>query len=97
MSDEPELFAESEMAALSPRLQWMHRHGVGTREHTNGESPSRWEAWIGNYADSLFSATMSDIDMDYASMFVWADSEMEALEELAKRNGWKLWNEEVAQ
>lgn len=39
-----ELFAESEMTSLSPRLKWMQEHGITTREDEAMPSNERWLA-----------------------------------------------------
>jgi hypothetical protein len=52
-----------------------------------------WHAWVGDY-DEAWQAHLKEPD------FTWslgiAETEEDAIFDLAKINGWKLWNEEEA-
>lgn len=71
----------------SPRLAWLNKHGVQTEQspkHMIGDEDEfgnrvfAWHAMIG----------------DDAQTSVGGDTEQDAICNLAKIKGWKLWNEE---
>ena len=68
---------------LSPRLQWIAKHKVKTSLNQSGcEDP--WEAFFG--ADCAAEALLSD-----TRTVAWGETMDDALFELAKKNGWKMW------
>jgi hypothetical protein len=73
---------------LSPRLQWLQEHDVSTRLDVGG----RWMAFTGKEAQSSAEESKKMID----SQLCFATTEEDAIERLAQRNGWKLWNEFVS-
>lgn len=88
-----ELFPATEGAALSPRLQWMQRHGVMTyRIPSDG-------TWIAGVAKDAFGR-VSEAEWFAAETGSWgetrigvASTEDEALADLALKHGIRLWNE----
>lgn len=90
-----ELFPAAAITADSPRLAWMKRHGLKTW-------PTR--GWVG---DTTCPETGADIRQWNAARdghepgmihapVCSADTEDEALAELALKLGLKLWNEETS-
>lgn len=73
-----ELFEVPEQ--LSPRLKWMREHAIKVYKSDVSDA---LEPWIADSSRALKAGT---------SAFSGA-TEDEAIVELAKANGWKLWNE----
>ena len=85
MSDE--LFTDAVVAMDSPRLRWMKKHGVHTRD--DGDC---YIAWIGD----LDEATCHGGDDPDAGGYAEASTEDDAILLIAKAHGLRLWNEEGA-
>ena len=82
---EIELFPTNELLTESPRLIWVRRHGLRTRKLPSG----LWVAWR-----AIDVARGEQALGRYVSPV--GSTEEEALIELAKDAGLKLWNEEGA-
>lgn len=69
----------------SPRLVWMREHDVqvGRYVRDDGQGQPVWYAAIGD------EESASDDESEIA----YGDTEDEAIVNLAKVNGWRLWNE----
>lgn len=77
----------------SPRLKWMKKHGVHTMHNkgvnpgdecdVTGETLYPWCAYVG-----------VNVFPKPEGLLGCGNTEDEAICELAKRRGWKLWNEE---
>lgn len=69
--------------SLSPRLRWMGQHGIFTEKRNfNEEGDGPWWAWSHAKTEPHMKLEASDRTED------------EALTNLAKKLGIKLWNEE---
>lgn len=75
----PELFEVP--VQLSPRLRWKQCHGVKSGYHDSGGEFPPWCAWVGAYATGD----------KYTGE---GDTEDDALVDLARKQGWRMWNEE---
>ena len=80
MNQDAELFG-SLPTVKSPRLLWLEKHNVKTLRSETCDEP--WAAWTGELKDAI----------DRREAFT-AMTEDEALVKLAKKNGWRMWNEE---
>ena len=82
---------------LSPRLAWMREHDVKTRElltdgqedELTGNSGPLWAAWHGDEPTTIVTRSRAQM----LARYVLATTEQGAVDRLAERNGWKLWNE----
>ena len=83
-----ELFKDEEVASKSPYLLWLEKHDIKTKYRTDlGPDTPPWEAWIGDYEKKMLNAmTSGECYPDEHNDFVWAESEREAVLELARRN-----------
>lgn len=85
----------------SPKLQWMREHRLGIKFRDDlSLGAEQWECWKDDYERTVLKVfgdgeTLSgeSCDPDWNPDFVMAESEQDALVEMAKRNNWKLWNE----
>lgn len=82
-----ELFEESEVQSLSPRLRWMQKHGIRTLErHDTGDKLK---------CDEAMKKTFDDVESrfypDDSPYLAWGVDEIEALTRLAKNRNLKLW------
>jgi len=87
--------------ALSPRLKWMLRKGIQCEHNARANmlrDPEPWEAWVGDRESALDAAlfAMENLDEDPCRhpLFCSGETPDAALCNLARENGWKLWNEE---
>jgi len=86
-----ELFSESEMASKSPRLLWLDAHGIKTAKRNDlGPDVPPWEAWVGDYDESLQSITNGD--WDSTNIFAIGETEEDAIEDLARNRGITLYS-----
>jgi len=82
-----ELFSEAEVTAESPRLQWMKRHGIKTRDRgAEIRHDRRWVAW----SDPHKQEAVKTCGAYHAPE---AETEEDALLELATLLDIRLWNE----
>lgn len=83
---------------LSPRLAWLKKHEIKTLHRDDlSDEAGRWEAYVGEYQfaiDETFADRESGFYPDESPFLAWGETEDDAILELAKNNGWKLWNEE---
>jgi hypothetical protein len=70
------------------KKQWLQEHDISTRLDVG----RRWMAFTGKEAQ--FSAEESKKMLN--SQLCFATTEEDAIERLAQRNGWPLWNEIVS-
>ena len=85
------LFAVPE--TLSPRLEWMRGHDVRTHlQESTGDDWLPWSAWFPDQDWDSETPTCYDPEAEAAVGF--GKTEMDAIVELAKRHGIKLWNED---
>lgn len=97
-----ELFPESEIASISPRLRWMQKHGCITMSFDEAHRWGEWDKWIAGFADGV---TGSDAIAQWfcdetgrngeTTVGVGA-TEDEAIVDLAQKFQVRLWNEESA-
>ena len=83
------LFPDESVAMDSPRVAWMKKYKV----HVDID-PSAFPhvaAYVGEYSDAVLDVAENG---DQSRLLQLGNDEDEAITELAKRNGWKLWNEE---
>jgi hypothetical protein len=82
-----ELFKPESVMMPSPRLAWLDKHGVRTHfaRHCPGDP---WCAWFGTVDPVSFNEEHG------GEAFGYGKSEDQAISALAKKQGWKLWNEE---
>lgn len=82
-----ELFPVEAVTQLSPRLAWMKRHRIHTRESLIAFKPGCfWQAWIERVRDELPGEINSAVGA----------TEHDAMADLALRFDIELWNEEGA-
>ncbi len=78
----------------SPKLAWLKKHGVTVKQHNwkgteiEGSNEPTFEAMASHHWTDLLGHSHEDANG-------WGYDEDEALTELAKWCGWKLWNEEA--
>ena len=88
-----EMFPPDTVAMDSPKLAWLKRHGVTVIKHNfagtdieGSDEPTfeacGWHSWT------------DKCGRDHETQNGWGYDEDEALQNLAKHCGWKLWNEE---
>ncbi len=79
--------------SLSPRLAWMRQHEVTTHYHKPGMfgDDEGWSAFIGSWDE----ITGNCVEMEEQGRLCYGHSEQEAVERLAKGQGWRLWNESL--
>jgi len=80
-----ELFKDSEIASKSPRLLWMEKHDIHTKERADlHKDEGQWEAWVGDYKEAINK--MLDYEDGYPDQspdLAWGEDEQEALDVLA--------------
>ena len=81
---------------LSPRLAWLKNHDVKTHEFTNDPTDCRTLNHLGFGRWIAFIGKTVPPHEDSNRTWVNGDTEDEALVNIAKLMGWKLWNEETA-
>lgn len=91
MSPSDELFPTEAVQMDSPRLAWMKRHEIRTwfSKHIDPED-GPWIAWLRSNAGEEDGIPR---DLDACGYGVTED---EALQSLARRHKFRLWNEEEA-
>ena len=72
----------------SPRLRWMKEHEITTL-HSPQMEEEPWCAYVGVLSDILRECILMETD----GRLCYGDTEQEAVERLARAQGWKLWNE----
>jgi len=87
-----ELFKESEMASKSPRLKWLEKYDIKTNRRAGMEPDCQpWDAWSGDYNESLDSALNDTAFYHNASpVFAIGETEEEAIDNLARNRGIEL-------
>lgn len=73
----------------SPRLAWMKRNGV-LLDHCPEQEPYPWIAWLKEHGEEWTDALARHGDF----VFGYGTTEDEAITDLARSRGLKLWNEE---
>ena len=103
-----ELFPAESVAMDSPRLAWMKRHGIVTHHSLpNDPHASRWYAGFWSWAEDF--PQMDEVPQDPVgaeALFLFETgmngpvnvgtgaTEEDAITELCRKHGLKLWNEE---
>lgn len=94
MSDE--LFSPEAVASDSPRLRWMKRHQVVM---FHAPSSGAWYAGLWEWYPTIRTAAeffLKETGENGASRCGYAETEDDAIADLALKHGLKLWNEEGA-
>ena len=82
-----ELLKNTEMMSKSPYILWREMHGIQTKRRADiQEDEGKWEAWVGDYESAMLDAMTcgTRYPCDHPDI-VWAETEMAAVLELAKR------------
>ena len=92
----PEFAFAGASQSLSPRMAWLKNHDVRTHHFT--EDPEKWDSYNHLGFGTWVAYVGKTVPPHEDSERVWscADSEDDALVNLAKRMGWLLWQEELA-
>ena len=64
-----ELFNESDMKSLSPKQEWMQKHGINTKKRDDLDViEGQWEAYIGDYDKAVLDVAENG---DYSQKIVF--------------------------